>query len=163
MIQYPNLSLTLLLSLVLLPPFVWTRRYGLEPYPAIILPSGASKASVTKTQVSFNRTSLWGKHKEKGNWIRVDLESFLEPIPIHYLYAIAKNSFGLKSPNRKIRNGVITPEEVQGGKQWLRQKLVQSGYVADALMITIDKETFDVAANKIITSYREHEEILRLD
>lgn len=167
MIQYPNLSLTLLLGFILLPPFVLTTRYGIEPYPAIILPSGANKANVSPTQVSFNRTSLWGKHQEKGIWVRVDLETFLEPIPVHYLDPIAVNLFGLKSPNGKIINGFntkkVTTEEVQSGKQWLRQKLSQFGYASDELMITFDKETFDIGSHKIITSDRKHEEILRLE
>jgi hypothetical protein len=167
MMQYPNLSLTLLLGFILLPPFVLTTRYGIEPYPAIILPSGANKANVSPTQVSFNRTSLWGKHKEKGIWVRVDLETFLNPISVNQWNGIAVNSFGLKSPNAKIIKGFntkkVTTEEVQSGKQWLRQKLSQFGYASDELMITFDKETFDIAANKIITSNKMHEEILRLD
>ena len=169
--QYPNFSLTLLLAFTLLPPFALTK-LNLQPYPAIILPSGARKVDVGAREISFNRISLWGKHEKKDIWTRVDVETFLAPIPVHYLPAIARNSFGLNSAKGKIINlpkGVnilskkVTPSEVQRVKHWLRQKLVQSGYASDELMITFERVNFDIETGKILTSNRSHEEILRLD
>lgn len=47
-------------------------------------------------EISFKRTSLWGKDRQSGAWTMIDVESFLA-LPVHYLNAIAKNSFGLNS------------------------------------------------------------------
>ena len=188
---YPNLSLTLLLVFILLPPFVLNTLYGglLEPYPAIILPSGSPKADVGLREISFNRTSIWGKQKKDNTWTRVDLETFLAPIPVHYLYAITKNSLGLKSAEGrviklegrfsklpkeikilsklpkeiKILSKKVTPSEVKNGKHWWRQKLSQSGYASDELMIISEQVKFDIETGKIIGIKRSNEEIIRLD
>ena len=171
--QYPNFSLTLLLACILLPPFALTTRYPhLEPYPAIILPSGAFKIDIRAREISSSRTSLWGKDKKNDVWTRIDVKTFLTPIPPNYLYSIARNSFGLNSAKGKIiklPKGVnilskkVTPSEVQKAKHWLRQKLVQSGYASDELMITFEQVNFDTETGQIITSKKSHEEILRLD
>ncbi len=171
--QYPNLSLTLLLAFILLPPFTLkTLNHNLEPYPAIIFPSGARKIDVGAREISFNRTSLWGKHEKDNTWTRVDVETFLAPIPVHFLPAIARNSLGLKSAEGriiklpkeiKILSKKVTSSEVQNAKHWWRQKLVRSGYASDELMITSEKVKFDIKTGKIIRIKRSHEEIFRLD
>ena len=170
--QYPNLFLTLLLAFALLPPFVLKTLRRIEPYPAIILPAVAGKVDVGSKEISFKRTSLWGKDKKTGAWTKIDVETFLAPIPVHYLEAIAKNSFGLNSAEGRIINlpkgfnifvKKVTLNEVEGGKHWLRQKLVQSGYASDELAIAIEEVDFDTETGQIITNKRVYEEILRLD
>ena len=170
--QYPNFSLTLLLACTLLPPFILKTLYHLEPYPAIILPSGAGTLDLGAKEISFNRTSLWGKDEQNDIWLRLDVETFLAPIPVQYLNPLARNSFGLNSPEDKTINlhqGVkllskkVTPHEVQRAKHWFRQKLVQSGYASDQLMITFEQVNFDLKTGQLVTSKRSHEEILQLD
>lgn len=170
--QYPNLWLTSLLALTLIPPFALKFRYpDLEPYPAIILPSGAGKVNVTAKEISFIRDSFWGK-RENDTWTRIDKKAFFEPIPVRYLHPLARDSFGLNSAAGKnviLPKGVsvstkkVTPSEVQSTKHWLRQRLAQSGYATDELMITFEKVIFDIETGEIISSKRKHEEILRLD
>ncbi len=180
--QYPNLSLTLLLAFILLPPFALkTLSSRLEPYPAIIFPAGAGKVDVGAREISFRMTSLWGKHEKDNTWTRVDVETFWAPIPTQYFGAIVRNSLGLKSAEEEIIklpkwgiikppkgikisiNKEVTPSEVQNAKHWWRQKLVQSGYASDELMITIEEVKFDIESGKIIRIKRSHEEIFRLD
>ena len=179
--HYPNLSLTLLLAFILLPPFALKTLYGdlLEPYPAIILPSGAGKADVGAREISFKKTSLWGKYEKDNTWTRVNVETFLAPIPVHFLYAITRNSLGLKSAEErtiklegriiklpqeiKILSKKVTPSEVKSAKHWWRQKLGQSGYASDELMITSEQVKFDIETGKIIEIKRSNEEIIRLD
>lgn len=170
--QYPNLSLTLLLAFILIPPFALKIRKRLEPYPAIILPIGARKVNVGKKEINFNRTSLWGKREKDNTWTRVDVKKFLHPIYVHYWDPISRNSFGLKSTEGriiKLFKGInilskkVTPNEVQEAKYWLRQKLVQSGYGSNELMIKFEQVKFDIETGKIITIKRDNEEILRLD
>lgn len=172
MSRYPNLFLTLLLALALIPPFVLKTLRRIEPYPAIILPAVAGKVDVGGKEVSFKRTSLWGKDKETGVWKRIDVKTFLAPIPVHYLNAIAENSFGLNSAEGRtidLPKGFeifikkVTSNEVETGKQWLRQKLAESGYASDELAIASEQVNFDVETGQIITNKRIHEEILRLD
>lgn len=170
--QYPNLSLTVLIAFAFFTPFILAKKFS-EPYPAIILPSEAGKIDVSVKNVIANRTSLWSKPNKDDTWVRIDdVETFLEPIPVQYLRAIAKNSFGLNSAKGKIINlprGVsilskkVTLNEVKEAKHWLRQKLVQSGYDPKELMITFEKVTFNVETGKIIEINISYEEIVRLD
>ena len=176
--QYPNCSLTLLLTFILLPPFALTTlKPHLEPYPAIILPSGAGKIDVGSKDISFTRIDLWGKREKDNTWTRIDLETFWPPIPQQYFYPIVRNSLGLKleqdeiiKPTKgiggiinKILSNKITPSEVDDAKRWWRKKLVQSGYDSDEIMITSEKVKFDIETGKIISIKRSHEEIFRLD
>ena len=179
--QYPNFSLTLLLAFILLPPFVLkTLKPHLEPYPAIILPSGANTVDVGVRDISFSRTNLWGKHEKDNTWTRIDLETFWPPLPSQYFGPIVRNSLGLKLgregilklPKGKILklpqrinflSNKVTPLEVQNAKHWWRQKLVRSGYASDEIIITSEKVKFDVETGKIIKIKRSHEEMFRLD
>ena len=176
---YPNLSLTLILAGTLVSPFVLkTLHPYLEPYPAILLPSGAGRVSIDEEIVSFGRISLWGKN-EDNNWKRIDIENFLAPMPKHYFSSVVKNSFGLDLATKDIKvlpkefhssvtkknilKQKVTSGEVKLSKQWLRDKLVQSGYAPDEVMITTEKVNFDRKTAQIIKSKRVYEEILRLD
>ncbi|MDJ0742560.1 MAG: hypothetical protein QNJ32_04255 [Xenococcaceae cyanobacterium MO_167.B27] len=180
--QYPNCWLTLLLAFILLPPFALkTLSERLEPYPAIILPSGAGKIDVSVREVSFNRTSLWGKHEKNNTWTRISLETFWPPIPRQYFQPIVRNSLSLKLENQKIisppkevkervkeimnkmLSNKVTSSEVDNTKYWWCQKLVQSGYASDEIMIVSEEVKFDIETGKIITIKRSHEEIFRLD
>jgi hypothetical protein len=171
--QYPNLRLTLLLAFILLPPFALkTLKPHFEPYPAIILPSGVNRINVGAKDVVFRRTSLWGKPEKNNIWTRIDLETFWPPLPIQYFGSIVKNSLGLKleekgiikrSQRINILRNKVTPREVDNAKRWWRQKLVQSGYSSDEIMITFEEVEFDIKTGKIITIKRIYEEIFRLD
>lgn len=169
--RYPNLSLTLLISLVLFIPFILAKKVS-EPYPAIILPSGATEADVGARHISFNKTSVWGKHRKDNTWVQIDVATFLAPIPVQYFPAIAKNSFGLNSAEGKtiylpkgveVSSNKVTPNEVKDAKHWLRQKLVRSGYASNELMITFERVKFDIETGKIVKIERSDEEIIRLD
>lgn len=171
--QYPNFSLTLLLAFILVPPFALTTlKPHLEPYPALILPSGAVKVKVGAKDISFVRTSLWGKQETDNTWTRIDLETFWTPLPKQYFKPIVRNSLGLKSGKPRIiqlpkginiSRNKVTPSEIQDAKYWWRQKLVQSGYASNELMITVERVKFDIETSKIIKTKRSHEEVFRLD
>lgn len=177
---YPNLSLSLILASTLVSPFVLkTFHPYLELYPAILLPSGAGRVNIDKETISFGRISLWGKNKDNDNWKRIDIETFLAPIPPHYFSSIVRNSFGLNLATKELKDlpeefhssvtkknilrEKVTPDEVKLSKQWLQNKLVQSGYAPDEVMVTTEKVNFDRKTEQITKSNRVYEEILRLD
>ena len=103
----------------------------------------------------------------------------MAPIPVSYFPAIVRNEFGLKSAEErtiklegriiklpkeiKILSKKVTPSEVKSAKHWWCQKLGQSGYASDELMITSEQVKFDIETGKIIEIKRSNEEIIRLD
>lgn len=180
--QYPNCWLTLLLGLILFPPFTLkTLNPRFEPYPAIILPSGAMKTNANAREVSFSKKSIWGKHEKNNTWTKIDLETFLKPIPRYYFSLIVENSLGVKLKNQQIinspqgfkarlkefinknLNNKVTPSEVNNTKYWWQQQLIQHGYAANEIMIVYEKVKFDVQTGQIISKKRTHETIFRLD
>lgn len=171
--RYFNLWFTLLIAGMLIIPYILTL-YGVEPYPAIILPSGASRVNIGQNS-TFRRISLWGRDKVDGDWKRVNPRPFLKPIPVSHLKSLARNSFGLNSIDERVKvvtlpgvrltvpNTKVTSSEIQEAKHWLSQRLIQLGYAPDELMITTDEAVLDTSINKIIRHKRLHEEIIRLD
>ena len=180
--RYPNFWLTLLLAIILIPPFVLrTLSERLELYPSILLPSGATRIYLGDKNVTFNRISLWGKHEKNNTWKRINLETFWSPFPRQYFFPIVKNSLGLELDNKKITrtsdkflinkvaqtmnkiwSDKITPDEVNDAKDWWRKKLDRSGY-APELRITSEKVTYNIETSKIIKIKTSDEKIFRLD
>ena len=174
--RYPNICLTLLLSCLLIPPFVLKTVFPtLEPYPAIILPAGSDTVNIEDSKVSFVKTSVWAKPKDKAkSWSQIDSEKFLAPIPVYYLKYIVLTSFGFESKQLKtasvwkkkydsILNNKITSEEIAETKNWFGQKLNKSGYISDEFMVISEEITFDVNSGKIVLREKIDEKVFRLD
>ena len=173
--RYPHLLTTIILSGILIPPFLLKMlASSLEPYPAIVLPAGAHQVKLTDTQVNFSRTSIWGKDLATDSWTRIDSEQLLDPIPNEYLGHMVYNSFGLEAPNKdvsgklqqifvSILRGKITPEEVEASKQWLSKRLTEQNCAPDRFKVTEQEVVFDVSTGKIASSKIKDERVFRLD
>ena len=145
--RYPNLLYTALLSVFLLVPFAMRFLAPiLEPYPAVLLPSGGGLIKVAD-QMDFDRSAIYGRVAGRDDWTRLSPSHFLDPIPPQYFPPLAQRYFGLV-PVGQISNrtkvGVaitITPrrvseEEVRDAKQWFRARLNRSGCDDEVLRIT---------------------------
>lgn len=174
--RYPNTWLTLLLSCLLIPPFIIKTLYpSLEPYPAVILPSGSNTINIEDSKVSFSKTSVWAKQNSRAKtWTEIDSRKFIEPIPGYYLQHIALNSFGFESKAKKtgsilkrkhdsILSSKITSDEIAATKNWFKQKLNKSGYVSDEFMVVSEEITFDINTGKIASRKKIDEQIFKLD
>ena len=174
--RYPNISLTLLLSCLLIPPFILkTLSPSLEPYPAIILPSGSDTIAIENSKVSFVKTSVWAKQNDRAIiWSQIDSSKFLEPIPGYYLQHIVLNSFGFKPEDRKVGSALkqkhdsflsskITSAEIAATKNWFGDKLTKSGYLSDEFKVVSEEMTFDVNSGKIVSREKVDEKVFRLD
>ena len=88
---------TILLAVCLFTPFALrTLSTRLEPYPAVLLPAGASRVRLNQSEVSFSRTTLTCRGRD-GNWQPLDVTRLLSPIPPWSFHDIVSNEFGLKS------------------------------------------------------------------
>ena len=171
--RYPSLSLTLWLALILIPPFLISSRYReLEPYPAILLPTGATKIQVGQKDVRFIGMNLWGKRKRDQSWTKIDAEKLIDPIPIHFLAPIIGHRFGLELANGHVyklprqlslRTNKVTASEAEQGKQWLRQRLASLGYGPDRIKVSYEEKTFHVETQTATQTKQTHAEIIRLD
>jgi len=93
--KYPNILYTALLSGILLVPFA-IREFAptLEPYPAVLLPSGGGLIK-TADQMDFDRISIYGRVAGRDDWIRLSPSQFLNPVPAEFFLPLAQRYFGL--------------------------------------------------------------------
>ena len=82
--KYPNILYTALLSGFLLVPFA-IREFAptLEPYPAVLLPSGAETIK-TADQMDFDRIAIYGRVVGHDDWTRLFPSQFLSPVPPNF-------------------------------------------------------------------------------
>ena len=146
--KYPNILYTALLFGFLLVPFA-IREFAptLEPYPAVLLPSGAGLIKTTEDQMDFDRTAIYGRVAGRDAWTRLSPSQFLNPLPPQFFPPLAQRYFGL-SPigpiTHTIKGGMViridthkvSEEEVKNAKQWFRARLNGSGCDDSVLRIT---------------------------
>jgi hypothetical protein len=172
--KYPNALYTALLSTVLVVPFAITfLAPGLEPYPAVLLPSGSGRIQVAGEQMDFSRTSIYGKVARGDAWTRLSPPKFLSPIPDDFFPPLAQRNFGL-SPVGLIADrtkiGVVITigprkvreEEVKNAKQWFRARLKESGCDDNVLRITQEVVTFRRSDGAEIAIRSENDKVLDL-
>jgi hypothetical protein len=151
--KYPNMLYTALLSAFLVVPFVIaTLAPVLEPYPAVLLPTGGGRIKTTEDQMDFGRLVIYGRVADRDAWTRLSPPKFLGPIPAEFFSTLVQHYFGLipvPIANRTRVGVVITidprkvpEEEVKNAKQWLRARLKDSGCDDNVLRISQEVVTF---------------------
>jgi hypothetical protein len=137
--KYPNSIYTVALLTVLVVPFaIAFLASPLEPYPAVLLPSGAGMIKTAGDQLELPRTSIYGKVPGKDSWTRLSPSLFLSPIPPEFLPPLTQRYFGLRPvepvPYRtrlglviKINPRKVDEKEIPRAKEWLRTRLKESG------------------------------------
>jgi hypothetical protein len=173
--KYPDLVYTTLLFAFLLVPFaIRTLAPTLEPYPAVLLPSGTGTIKMTGGQIDLDRLAIYGKTAGSDAWIRLSLSRFLNPIPPQYFPTLAQRNFGM-SPSGPITHRFdglslvitidphkVSEEEVRDTKQWLRARLKGSGCDDNLLRITQDVVTLRPSDGAEIAVRNQDDKVLEL-
>ena len=156
--RYPNLLLTLSLFFVLVPPMILRGIHrSLEPYPAILLPSGAHIVNLGVDEILFNRVSLYGKRHSMGEGERIDLGGLLRPIPPYFV------GYFLKTMGLTERGKQVTPEEVTIGKRWWRERLLKKGWSPDSIKATKEKMMLNIEHGLVTKGETLYERVYKLD
>lgn len=134
----------------LLAPFAIKSVIYAEPWPAVVLPSGAITISVKDGVATFGvvDVSVIGPGKQRQH---IDARSFLTPVPVHYLNTMLVNRFGQdERPFREVpfkRGGLgpfhslrlsrvpPTPAEREQARLWLRDNAKRAGLTGDTISI----------------------------
>jgi hypothetical protein len=172
--KYPNTLYTILLSIVLLVPFAirWLAP-TLEPYPAVLLPSGAGTVKLTERNIDFYTTAIYGRVAGRDDWIRLSPPEFLYPIPAEFFPDLAQRYFGLipDAPNtyyiRKV--GAITIDAhrvsergVENARQWFRARLSNNGFDDSTLRIAQEVVTLRRSDGAQIAVRYQDEKVFKL-
>jgi hypothetical protein len=146
--KYSNTIYTVALLILLVVPFaVAFLAPPLEPYPALLLPSGAGTIKTTEDQMDLTRTSIYGKLAVGDSWTRLSPSQFLSPIPPEFFPSLAQRYFALKpvepAPYRtrvglviKMNPRKVDEKEVLRAKEWLGTRLKESGCEGSLLRIS---------------------------
>ena len=153
-----------------------SKRAVLEPYPAIILPSGPSKIERKGDSISFTRISIYVLDLDTGEWKRLDPESFLGHIPIQFLNAIVKNRFGLNPDleySVKFRNDIfpeftynnrhcLSEKNIRSTKRWLRNRLRKHGCEDGMFLVKKELMSANLKTREITKVGTGHERLYQL-
>ena len=123
---------------------------SLEPYPAVIMPSGEAKVDLDGGTTEYQQKSIWAQ-REAGDWERVAVTEFLSPIPSQYFSALTNYRFGLRDtgtqtfgvrllPDISVRRNKVSAAETNEAKIWLAARLRELGYQADEFEIRSERQ-----------------------
>lgn len=148
--RYKFTLLTFLLAIVLLIPYgLKLLSSSLEPYPAILFPSGAAQVRGNQDSFEFETINLYCFDLNSEAWKPQDTSSFLSPIPNHFFGAVVKNEFGLNPdleytvksrksliPRFSYQNAkALSAVNINQAKAWLRDRLAAHGCSDSSLLI----------------------------
>ncbi|MEO1402613.1 MAG: hypothetical protein AAFV72_15395 [Cyanobacteria bacterium J06635_1] len=137
-----KLGARLIIALALLVPFgLRELSSSLEPYPAILQPSGATRISTQDTQLKFYEMQIVAMRAD-GSEQRLEPREFMGKIPTQYWTHIARTHFGLgpaKTQNMSLGIWTLTattiksasPPERAEALSWIHTRLRALG-VEDA-------------------------------
>jgi hypothetical protein len=146
----------------------------LEPYPAVLLPSGAGKIHVGDGRVEFTSNQVWALSPDR-RWQRVDCRELLRPIPVQYLGMLVNNKFGLRddvqAPVTLKKLGLRLPigrppataEHKNVTKRWLAAGLSRLGLSAEVLRVTTVATVVAVPSGETLESHTIGEDRYALD
>jgi hypothetical protein len=135
---------TLLIALALIVPESlrsWAK--SLEPYPAVILPAGASTIRIKRGTVPMSRLFLTAKRN--GKWEEVDVAKFMAPISKHYFGHVAGRGFGFPKSRRASPRQL---EQAAQTKRWMKAKLTAQGFETKELRVMSEKLTVALPSGK---------------
>lgn len=163
-----------LLLVLFVPLFLRLQTVKLEPYPAVLLPSGPKLLELNSGFLNINNTQLYGLDKE-GNWKKIDHVKLLHPIPLQYLSPILSTKFGLENPlgtnssplirflNTSLFNSKRKEINNNGKKelaQWINRKLHDQGLSPDSIKIIKGMAVISTYNNQVISKQGYNEEII---
>lgn len=155
----------------LLGPFLLKlKRSRLEIYPAVILPAGSGTLNMDRNTFSINTSEVYVKKGDE--WIEIEKEDFLHPIPSHFYSAIKQGNFGLKKYSYQLQIAKIpfifktennhNSEAKDETAKWYKERLSNNGFKDSFFIIRDYKILFNLDSRKLQSKDLINEEVIRL-
>lgn len=153
-----SVRFTLVLAGALVLPLCVREISGVEPYPAILLPTGATLVRELEGVVEFQSLALYAG-RASGEELRLKVTSFMDPIPGHYLGGLATRVFGqLNVSRRQLRLGPLGEWSVNAKRasaterlqalEWLAARVFSADADAATLILRLETHHVEVATGK---------------
>lgn len=172
-----SLRSTIILIFILSIPFCLRTFTGIEPYPAVLLPSGAGTIEKINESITLPSKEFFGIDSS-GNWQKINMSVFLSPIPTQYLPVLLIHDFGLsidssyyKSRRFKILKALhfinddaaTEREKRKEVEKWLKERLIKQKLNAHQIKITSYTQTISVPSGALLKNQIKDERIILLD
>lgn len=178
-----SLKSTVVIIIFLVAPFL-LRTLGLEPFPAVELPSGGILIRESSNTVVVTSTKVYGVNFD-DSWTELDQNRFMYPIPVHYSSYLYLSNFGtekeyLYQTKRRYKliekypvfkqylRASLTIENPSNGELneravWLKNKFEDQGMRADSLKIVTVELTISTKDGTILKRRTIDEKITHLN
>ncbi len=142
MFKFNKTAVRVVVAACLAVPFLITEiSKGLEPYPAVLQPSGAYTVSTADNILTFKKMQLIARDLE-GSELVVDTDAFMGTIPHHFWTRIAGARFGLSREASDSKQETLN---------WIQARLLDQGIDrASTLVVRYIALSFDVNSGKEI-------------
>ena len=150
-----------MVAICLAVPFLITEfSSDLEPYPAVLQPSGAYTISTDDNMLTFSKTQLIAQSPD-GSELVVDTDAFMGAIPHHFWTRIADARFGLAHEAqqtsflklypflRRQESDKASSEARQATLDWIQERLLDQGIdEASTLVVRYITLSFDIESGE---------------
>lgn len=170
-----SLRATLMLIAILLIPYAIKSFFSIEPFPAVILPSGPGKSLVGLSEFESTIITYYGI-SEEGEWHHVNTQKLLHPLHYPLQRYLLSSNFSVVGGNSTVNVGPSknslkyrlskskhyfqARDEL---KELLKQRLSSQGFNSSTLKILKHKITISIPNGDTIKSTLVDENILYLD
>ncbi|WP_339926344.1 hypothetical protein [uncultured Cyclobacterium sp.] len=155
--KFQNTKQAIIISLILFIPFtIKSLEPGLEIYPAIIFPAGASTLNVQDEFRTFERYEVYGLN---DSLVKLNTQTLLKNIPSHYFHSVLKGNFGLEpykntflipfTIKEVFEGNNLNPEKVKASKLWLSTNLNDAGYTDSIFVLRKIKKKYNLNRKQI--------------
>ncbi len=171
-----SLRFTIILLFILFIPFCLRAILGIEPYPAVLLPSGAGSIKKTGDQIVFNYKKLFALDN-KGEWTKIDPSRLLYPIPVQYLPNLTSNNFGFDVDSPRVKSKTFrflkmfhltserpkSEEDIREAKKWLKEKLISQHLNPSRIKFASYTQIISTRTGAVVENNIKNEKIVSLD
>jgi hypothetical protein len=171
-----SLRETFIILFILFIPFCLRTCIGIEPYPAVLLPSGAATIKKVNNHIALKSKKLYALDSA-NNWKKIDISLLLYPIPGQYLPALLSHDFGLSIDSsrfesrrfkilRKLKflndKSLASKDSRVEVEKWLREKLIKQHLSPSKIKIISYVQTISSNTGAFLENTIENERVISL-
>lgn len=166
---------TSILFICLLTPLV-LRLMGLEPYPAILFPSGPETIKQARGKTEIETKQLYAKN-QNGQWQLVEPKTFMYPASAIQLAKLVSKNMGFKKSKQLPFKGKIAiinflyrsqqysekaTEEAEL-RDWIKTRLMRGNYQTSVIKVAVHTNIISTNNGNILQKQLKYENYYNLD